>query len=188
MKHRWVWIVLALVAIDGVLGGWWWWHWRREHRYDAAILAAARRYGLAPALVKAVVWRESAFDARAFGRAEEHGLMQIREDAAREWVDAERVATFQLEHLFNPETNTLAGTWYLRKLLRRYDRTDNPLPYALADYNAGRGRVLQWNQGAAVTNSRAFIAQIGFPGTQQYVHAVMQRQLHYQPQFAKDSP
>ena len=48
--------------------------------------------------------------------------MQIREDAAREWFEAEHVTTFQLEHLFNPETKTLAGVWYLRKLLRRYGK------------------------------------------------------------------
>ena len=62
--------------------------------------------------------------------------------------------TFAHEHCFDPGTNTLAGTWYLRKLMRRYAQTDNPLPYALADYNAGRGNVLKWNQGAAVNQQR----------------------------------
>src|SRR5215510_4782401 len=68
------------------------WQARLEHSQDSPIGAAARRYSVEPALIKAVVWRESRFNPRARGRAEEIGLMQIREDAAREWADAERVA------------------------------------------------------------------------------------------------
>jgi soluble lytic murein transglycosylase len=105
--------------------------------------------------------------------------MQLQEEAAREWSGAEHLRGFEHEHCFDPGTNTLAGAWYLRKLLRRYAQTDNPRPYALADYNAGRGNVLKWNQGAAATNSAAFIEQIGFPGTRDYVRSVMRRYAHY---------
>ena len=44
--------------------------------------------------------------------------------------------------LYDPAKNTMAGSWYLRKLIGRYGNTDNPLAYALADYNAGRNNVL----------------------------------------------
>ena len=43
-------------------------------------------------------------------------------------------------HRGAPGSNTLAGAWYLAKLLRRYPHADDPLSYALADYNAGRGQ------------------------------------------------
>jgi len=141
-----------------------------------------------PALIKAVVWRESRFHPGVRGRAEEIGLMQLREEAAREWAAAEHLLNFEHEHCFDPGTNTLAGTWYLRKLLRRYAQTDNPLPYALADYNAGRGNVLKWNQGTAQTNSEVFIGQIGFPGTRDYVRSVLRRYEHYRPVFPADTP
>jgi soluble lytic murein transglycosylase len=75
------------------------------------------------------------------------------------------------------------GAWYLEKLLKRYSRTDNPVPYALADYNAGRSNVLKWEHGSAATNSAAFLEQISFPGTKNYVRAVMRRYEHYQPIF-----
>ena len=165
---------------------WWWWHSRLERSQDGPIRAAARRYGVEPALVKAVVWRESHFHPHVRGHAEEIGLMQLQEEAAREWASAERLQGFEHEHCFDPGTNTLAGTWYLRKLLRRYAHTDNPLPYALADYNAGRANVLKWNHGAATTNSMAFIEQIGFPGTRAYVRSVMRRYAYYQPRFRPD--
>ena len=134
------------------------WNNRREHRYDQIIFTAAQRYSVDPALVKAVAWRETRFDAGARGRAGEIGLMQIMESAALDWASVEKIYPFEHEQLFDPGTNTLAGAWYLKKLLRRYTQTDNPLPYALADYNAGRKNVLRWNKGAAATNSAGLAA------------------------------
>ena len=61
---------------------------------------------------------------------------------------------------------------------------DNPLPYALADYNAGRANVLKWAKGAAATNSALFLSQIGFPMTRDYVRAVMARRTHYRKELA----
>lgn len=180
MKRRWLTILLLLLA--GAIGCWRWYEWR-DHSQDLPILAAARRYGVEPALVKAVVWRESRFNARRRGQAGEFGLMQIRSAAAEEWAAAMRLTGFQPDSLFNPATNTLAGAWYLEKLLKRYTHTDNPLPYALADYNAGRGNVLKWDQGAAATNSAIFTEEITFPGTKAYVRSVLRRYQHYRPIF-----
>ena len=179
-------LILLLVFLGGGLALYWWGQGRLERSQDGPIRAAARRYDVEPALIKAVVWRESRFHPRAQGRAQEIGLMQLQEIAAQEWADAEHLEGFEHEHCFDPATNTLAGAWYLRKLLRRYARTDNPIPYALADYNAGRGNVLKWNGGSAATNSAAFRAQIGFPGTRDYVESVMRRYAHYRPIFGPD--
>lgn len=170
--------MLALLVLSGGIFYWWRQGWL-ERSQDVPIWAAAGRYGLEPALVKAVVWRESRFDPSVRGRVGEIGLMQLQEDAAREWADAEHIAGFLHEHCFDPRTNTLAGTWYLRKLLRRYSQTDNPAAYALADYNAGRGNVLKWCKGEAATNSAAFVEAIGFPGTRAYVQAVLKRYQGY---------
>jgi len=162
-------------------------YWRRqgwlERSQDSPIRAAAKRYGVEPALVKAIVWRESHFNPKAQGRVGEIGLMQLQEEAAREWAEAERLKDFQHETCFDPRTNTLAGTWYLKKLPRRYHETDNPVPYALADYNAGRGNVLKWINGAAATNSAEFLQEIGFPGTRLYVESVMRRRDLYNAVF-----
>jgi soluble lytic murein transglycosylase len=179
MKARRVLWCCALLLLGG-LAFYWWWEGRLERSQDGPIRAAAQRYGVDPALVKAIVWRESRFNPNVTGRAREIGLMQIQENASQEWADAEHILTFEHQHCFDPRTNTLAGTYYLKKLLKRYSQTDNPVPYALADYNAGRGNVLKWVSGAAATNSLAFIDQIGFPGTRSYVKSVMQRARRYQ--------
>jgi soluble lytic murein transglycosylase len=73
----------------------------------------------------------------------------------------------------------LAGTWYLAKLLRRYAATDDPVPFALADYNAGRANVLRWMQGDARQRANAFRAAIGFGSTRRYVDQVLARRAHY---------
>jgi soluble lytic murein transglycosylase len=177
----WLLAVLALMAV--ALGDWFYLRWR-DHRHDPLIRVAAQRYGVDPALVKAVIWKESTFKATARGRAGEIGLMQLRELAAIEWSTAEKLAAFEMEHLVDPGTNTLAGTWYLARLLRRYRHTDDPVPYALADYNAGRTHVLRWIKGnSAETNSTAFIGQIGFPSTRRYVESVLARRPRYQSEF-----
>jgi soluble lytic murein transglycosylase len=177
---KWLRIVLALVALCVIGGGAYLWVIISQSRkFEPQINAAAKRYNMDPLLIKAVVWRETRFHPDRRGRAGEIGLMQIQEAAAMEWASAEHVPNFSHEQCFDPGTNVFAGTFYLSKLMKRYTQTDDPLPFALADYNAGRGHLLKWNGGAGATNSAAFIAQIGFPNTKAYVKSVMRRYALY---------
>jgi soluble lytic murein transglycosylase len=173
---RWLFLIILLGAGAAFYERW---NFYREHSQDTVIFAAATRYGVDPTLIKAVVWRESRFNPKVRGRAGEIGLMQIRKDAAEEWAKAEKLPTFSHPEIFDPGKNTMAGAWYLRKLLARYSKTDNPMPYALADYNAGRAHVLKWIKGDAGTQSALFVQQIDFPGTREYVKAVMKRRERY---------
>lgn len=179
-------LALALILLLAFLAD----QWRRAHlesRQDRNILAAARRHGVDPALIKAVIWRESRFDPHARGTKGETGLMQIMDPTAREWAEAQRLNVFAPALLRDPAQNIDCGAWYLRKLLPRYAKTDDAVPYALADYNAGRGNVLRWMKDEAVTNSAAFIERIGFPSTQAYVRAVMERRGKYAGQWERNS-
>lgn len=178
MKWRWLGLILVLLAVDLVIGVWWWQRWH-EHRYDAYIWPLAAHYSVAPTLVKAVIWKESSFNPRARGRAQEIGLMQIRLPAASEWAAAKRRRDLPPDALFDPVTNISVGAWYLAKLLRRYTATDRPAVYALADYNAGRSNVLRWKYGAGQTNSADFLAQMDFPGTRKYIEEVLRRERYY---------
>lgn len=176
--------ILALLICAGIIGYWWWTYWR-DHRYDKFIVAAAQRYKIDPALIKAICWRESRFNPNARGSAGELGLMQVRSTAAEEWARAEHIPAFRHDACLNPATNILAGTWYLQHVLRRYRQTDNPAAYALADYNAGRGNVLKWLNGPASTNSAIFVQQMGFHSTQEYVRTILRRRDVYRTQFPK---
>jgi soluble lytic murein transglycosylase len=188
MFRRWRRGLLILLLASGLWAYYDRWRSHREGSQDKVILAAAERYGVDAALIKAVVWRESWFDPWAMGKAGEIGLMQVGDLAAREWAETERLHFFVHSQLFSPARNTLAGTWYLRKALRHYRQTDNPLPYALAEYNAGRANVLKWAGGAAATNSAAFIEQIGYPSTRDYVKSILKRYEYYKPVFPPAPP
>lgn len=186
--QRYKWWLLAVI----LLGGWAWFYerWRtyREDSQDASILAAGARYGVDPALIKAVVWRESWFNPKAKGTRGELGLMQIREPTAKDWAAAERIHLFTHFQLLDPGRNTECGAWYLRRLLQRYQGSDNPLPFALAAYNAGPANVARWRKGPGTTNSVEFLNQMDYPATRSYVATVMKRYAHYRKTFATKKP
>ena len=158
-------------------------HWW-EDRFDPLILQAAQRYQLHPALIKAVIWRESRFRPYVVGRAGEIGLMQLTAPVALEWAVAERLGPIPRENFFDPKTNVLAGTWYLVQAIHHYQNTDCPECYGLAEYNAGRKNVLRWATGPAATNSQAFLQNISYPTTRLYVQSVLQRRRRYMSQFS----
>src|SRR2546428_11154049 len=101
MRRRRLALLIVLCLLGGA-AGYWWWQERRERSQDGPIHAAAQRYGVDAALIKAVVWRESRFDPSVRGRAQEIGLMQLQEAAAQEWAEAEHIAGFEHEHCFDP--------------------------------------------------------------------------------------
>jgi peptidoglycan lytic transglycosylase len=133
-------------------------------------------------LVKAVVWRESRFDPNKNGSAGERGLMQVSEKAAREWARENKVDNFHVEKLFDPKTNLEAGTWYLRRAFAHWETQSDPLPFALAEYNAGASRAQRWSGGdsGAAIPPRTFLKRIDFPGTRKYVDSIIARYAFYQ--------
>ncbi len=156
----------------------------RFHRYDQLIQDVAKQRGLDPMVLKAVVWRESKFRPDKTGLDGERGLMQITEAAAKEWVKGEKVESFVPTDLYDAKTNLKAGSWLLARALRRYDGTDDPLPFALAEYNAGRSRVSKWTgerDGGENTraNSQEFVAKVDIASTRKYIETVQDRVKYY---------
>ena len=178
MKPNILLIILAVIVID-LAALWWWRAYQLDHSQDATIIAAASIYEMDPALIKAVIWRESRFNPKARGAAGELGLMQIRDVAAGEWAKAEGITNFHHNQLIDSKSNVLAGTWYLKKAISHHQHTDDPIIYGLAEYNAGRSNVLKWNSGNAATNSAAFIEAIEFPATRDYILSIQEKRKKY---------
>jgi len=111
--------------------------WGEERRrVMAAIVREARRNGLDPALVAAVIQVESHFDPFAVSGAGACGLMQVMPPTAR-WLlekDYSERVKIRPAHLFNPVFNIELGTGYLAHLMSRFD---GDLIRALIAYNAG---------------------------------------------------
>jgi soluble lytic murein transglycosylase len=154
----------------------------RFHQYDRVILSVATEHHLDPMLVKAVVWRESRFDPGKHGSHGERGLMQVSEKAASEWSRENKVASFQVDQLFDPKTNLEAGTWYLHRAFERWAAQSDPTPFALAEYNAGASRVERWSGGNGVSDIpvKQFMQKIDFPATRKYVDSIIERYQFYQ--------
>lgn len=171
---------LALRSGDPLYTIYEWMSPARFQQYDKLIRSVAAGHRVDPMLVKALVWRESRFDTKKHGTAGERGLMQVSERAANEWAHENKIDNFRAEELFDPPTNLRAGTWYLRRALDHWQAQPDPLPFALAEYNAGASRVQRWVGNEAVPISRKeFLRRIDFPATRKYVEQIIQRYNFY---------
>ena len=153
----------------------------RFQQHDALIRAVAAEHRVDPMLIKAVVWQESRFEAQKFGTAGERGLMQVSENAAKEWAEDAKAENFRVEELFDPKTNLSAGSWYLRRALDHWQNQEDPIPFALAEYNAGASRAQRWAGGddSKPISASTFLANIDFPGTRKYVDSIRARYKFY---------
>jgi len=154
----------------------------RYSNYDELIRAAAEKQGVPPALVKALIWRESAFHADKVGGDGERGLMQVGEAAATDWARASKIETFIPTDLFDPRTNVEVGTWYLRRALEKWKAKSDPIPFALAEYNAGASRVDRWLAASGVgaqADAHDLLNAMDFPGTRRYVEEIAARHRFY---------
>jgi soluble lytic murein transglycosylase len=161
-----------------------WLSFGRHQSHDEMIAVAAARHGVDPLLVKAVIWQESRFHGDKLGGHGERGLMQVTEPAAQDWVKAEGIETFVPQDLLDPKTNIEVGTWYLGRALRHWSGQEDPLPFALGEYNAGRSRVKRWSGGELMT-AQELEAAMDIPSTRAYIAAVRARYDYYRERGEK---
>ena len=111
--------------------------------------SAARRHGVDPDLVHAVIAVESGYRANAQSPAGAQGLMQLMPGTQHD---------LGVSNAFDPRENVDAGVAYLRRLTDEFGTV-----LALAAYNAGPGAVRRYNGIPPYEETRA------------YVHAVLGR-------------
>lgn len=135
-------------------------------RFEPLIDAHSKRQKLDPALVKALIAVESAFDPEAISGKGAVGLMQVLPETGERYgivADAHRSV---VQRLMDPATNLMVGTRYLHDLLERFA---NDVTLALAAYNAGEQPVERLGRVPP------------FPDTQAYVVLVQQFYELYRP-------
>ncbi|MGH7355252.1 MAG: transglycosylase SLT domain-containing protein, partial [Candidatus Rokuibacteriota bacterium] len=137
--------------------------------WRAEIDAAARRAGLDPFLVAAVVREESNYYPRAVSRAGARGLMQLMPATAQPMAEVRGWPFGGGTLLDDPRANLEMGTVFLAGLLREF--SDPRL--ALAAYNAGPKRARTWWQARRSNDLDAWVEQIPFDETRQYVKRVL---------------
>jgi soluble lytic murein transglycosylase len=146
-------VAVAAAAVLKVEPGWYL-RVRFPLQYEQIVVGHARNYRLEPALLAAVIYRESKFDARAESKSGAVGLMQLTPETAKGIALRTGGSRFELADLYDPEINVRYGSWYLRHLLDKYDGN---LRLALAAYNGGQGNVAR---GVFYAETREYVAGV----------------------------
>lgn len=116
--------------------------------FEPYVNEAADKYDVDPALIRAVMQAESAFNPYAVSRAGAQGLMQLMPALSDE---------LGVTDPFDPRQNIMAGARYLRQLL---DMHDGNIRLAVASYNAGPGAVARYGGIPPYKETRNYVVKV----------------------------
>lgn len=122
--------------------------WTVRSRYDTIIRDTALRHEVEPALVKAIVQAESAFDPGAISGSGARGLMQVLPETA---------SRFAVTNLTDPRQNLRAGVLYLKHLLELFE---GDVAMAVAAYNAGPNTVRRYRGVPPYRETRSYLVKV----------------------------
>ena len=117
-------------------------------KYDNLIKEMAAIYKLEPALVKAIVHAESAFNPKALSNKGARGLMQLIPATARR---------FGVRNSYSPIDNVVGGVRYLRWLFERFEGN---IQHVIAGYNAGEGAVDRYRGIPPYSETRNYVRRV----------------------------
>ena len=138
--------------------------------YWETIKTESAKNNLDPYLVAALIRQESEFNPSAVSPANAYGLMQLLPAVGKSMAHKEGLEHFQTFQLFDPAINIRLGTRYLRRTL---DKFGGVTEYALAAYDAGDDRVLEWEAAGPYQGIDEFIESIPFTETREYVEGIL---------------
>lgn len=115
--------------------------------YADEIDRASNDHEVDPALVRAVIHAESAFNPYAVSPKGARGLMQLMPATAR---------MLGVRNSFSPESNIRGGTKYLAQLLKRFRNE----AHAIAAYNAGEVPVNKYNGVPPYSETREYVRRV----------------------------
>jgi soluble lytic murein transglycosylase len=147
--------------------------------YRPLIEAEAKRYGLDPLFVAAVIRQESSFKPQAKSPVGAVGLMQLMPKTGTWASEQVGLKNFKVSQLEDPAVNVKLGCWYLSYLFQQFHEPAK----VLAAYNGGEGNMAYWGslQGEQLKHA--------FPETQGYVaqgmKAYSRYKALYQPEMAR---
>jgi soluble lytic murein transglycosylase len=136
--------------------------------YREQIAHYSNRFNLDPLLISAVMRKESSIKPNAVSKKGAIGLMQLMPATAKELAADLAINDYDDTKLKRPELNILLGSYYLRRLLNRYD---NDLIMTLGAYNAGIGNidVIRFVK----TGEQVRVEDLPFEETRRYVKAIL---------------
>ena len=145
-------------------------HLRFPLHHDASIRREASRNRIDPSWVAAEIRAESVFDPSARSGANAMGLMQVLPATGAAVARRIGVPWGGAESLYDPDTNIVLGTAYLRQMLDDYGGQ----PYfAIAGYNAGPAPLNRWQSQRPGMDPDFWIETISYKETRDYVARVL---------------
>jgi soluble lytic murein transglycosylase len=129
----------------------------------------AQRNRIDPAWVAAEIRAESLFDPRARSSANAMGLMQVLPGTGASVAKRVGQPWGGADSLYDPETNIILGTAYLRQLSDKYGK-----PYeVMAGYNAGPAPLNRWKSQRPGMDPDFWIETISYKETREYVARIL---------------
>ena len=143
-------------------------------KYQKHINHYSQKFSINSDLLAALIYVESRFENRSESSQGAVGLMQLMPSTAI-WV-AKKLdkKDFELDDLYDPETNIEFGSWYFSHLRKKFN---GDLIKTLAAYNAGEGNVNNWlkNDWNGEMN-----VDLPYDETDSFVKRVISTRDHYQ--------
>lgn len=136
-------------------------------KYRDEVIKTCNNTPIAPDLAFAVIRCESSFDKDKVSKKGAVGLMQIMPTTG-EYISQLYFGGINFD-LYSPNDNLLLGVTYLSYLLEKF----KDLKTALASYNAGEGRVLNWLSQKDFSLDGKKLTSIPFKETESYVNKVL---------------
>jgi peptidoglycan lytic transglycosylase len=141
-----------------------------------AVTLEAKRQGVEPSLVYAVMREESAFDAGAVSSANAYGLMQLISPTARAMAKPAGLP-YDRRALTTPEISIALGSRVLASYRDRFF-PDDPL-LTIPGYNAGPGRPMRWIKDWPSVDFDVWVELIPFRETRRYTKRVLASRASY---------
>jgi soluble lytic murein transglycosylase len=136
----------------------------------------ARKAGIDPLLVYALMRQESAFASTAVSSAKALGLMQLLETTARRVAASSGLPEPAPEDLFDPAVNIRLGVRYLAELAKLFG--GNTALMAAA-YNAGETAAERWKNLTTKYDEDEMIEMISYRETRLYVKSILRNMRNY---------
>lgn len=138
--------------------------------YREAIFHQARKHGLDPLLIAALIRQESEFDKDAVSPSGAIGLMQVMPATGRELGRRLRMRPVTRRALHDPNVNLAIGAFYLASQIRV---RGGSVEEALAAYNAGPTRIPVWKEWGEYREPAEFVETIPLAQTRDYVQIIL---------------
>lgn len=143
--------------------------------FRAPIVEWSVAHGFDPDLMQGLMREESALDPRARSPVGARGLTQVMPATGKQVAASLRLRNFKVDDLWEPDTNIRIGSWYLGRMLERFNHPG----LAAAAYNAGPGNLGKWLARGMPDEFDAFVEEIPFDETRGYVKRVLRSYAAY---------